>query len=657
MPRRTGSALTLLFVLAGTTLTSVPAGAQQPAAETDLDARTCLSTANIFTHGFDRSLWLAEQQDVLSDTPSWGPDTRLTPNWSGPPIGLPDGGVLQAYPNGQLWYLELEDRAWKPNPNGRRYRIIDEDGWARWTQSANRDLITADSQGMVFAVDADGALTVSQPDRRDDSWPVYREVIDTGWEQYDLIFAAGDGVLYARKPDDTLLRFQYHHGSQRWLEYAQPAGGSWDHSHLFSIGADLVYGVDESTGNLVGYRWDRNTDGWETGANFEKLIGTGWSGYRDITADGATCTYDSTAVPSAPTPENDRSHATSMIEGSDGLIRIYFNESSGRLLEALQSYPDDPTRFIYTIPDRDRRFAGQPSALRSADGEIHRLAHGTDSTTWQVTRDDEWGFTSLGGWTPGPAQLVETADQTVAAIAVSEDGGLLYRELGSTGWRLIGGSDLTSDFGVVAADQRIYVVARDSQGTLQFTTIEDGVATAWITLPGTGFGGKPSLVVDSAGKLRVFARGPDARIHELREETLDAGWSAVGEGREFTGSPATVIRNGDRVTVVARGSDDYLWVAVQDLFDNTKYGEWTQLVDSRTGTAYPTSTDAAVLRNSDGYLLINFVGFADELYVYRSAYPDTGPLAQSQSLSEGDEPNTDPLAEFDGHAVTLTETG
>ncbi|APU23433.1 tachylectin-related carbohydrate-binding protein [Actinoalloteichus sp. GBA129-24] len=659
MPRRSTSALTLLLVLAATTFAPTPAVAQN-AAEDDPGTRSCLPTANIFTHGPDRSIRLAEQHDVLADSPSWGPQTPLSPLWSGTPVGLPDGGFLQVYANGQLRYMELDGRAWRANPNGLRYRVVAEQGWDHWARPANRDQITADDQGLIFAVDGEGALTTSLFDRRNDSWSITGDVIDTGWDQYDRIFAGGDGVLYAQRPDTALFRFQYHHPSQRWLEYAQPAGHGWDYSHLFSIGADLVYGVDEETGDLVSHRWDRETDDWETGENFRKVVGTGWSGYQDITADGAACTYDSSDLPGNVAPENDRSQAIMATEDASGLLRLYFTESSGRLFEAWQRYPYDPTYFGYTLLDRGPQFVGQPSAVQRSNGETSLVGQRTDSSTWGASRvDGDWStFSPLGGWTPGPAQLVETADGSVTAFAVTEDGRLLHREQdGALGakirWWPLGGSNLTSDFTVVEEGDQIQVVVRDDQGTYQLVTVEDGTPSVWTALPGDGFEGRPSLTIDSTGQWRLFARGGDDRIHELRESTLSAGWAPVGD-RTFVGSPAAVNRAGDRTTVVARGADDYLWVAVQDALDDSLYGGWTQLVDRRTGQAYPATGDAAVLRDSSGYLVISFLGIADELYVFRSAYSDTIGVASEPVPSAGEE-GDEPLAEFDGGPVELTE--
>ncbi|ASO22530.1 hypothetical protein FHR81_004113 [Actinoalloteichus hoggarensis] len=556
--------------------------------------------------------------------------------------------------------MELDGRAWRPNPNGLRYRVVAEQGWDHWSGSESRDHITADDQGLIFAVDGDGALTTSLLNRRDDSWPILGDVIDTGWDQYDRIFAGGEGVLYAQRPDSTLLRFQYHHSSQRWLEYAQPAGHGWDYSHLFSIGADLVYGVDEESGDLVRHRWDREIEDWEPGENHRTVVGTGWSGFEHITADGAVCTYDFSDLPRSTVPDSDRSRSLTPTEDADGLMRLYFTESSGRLFEAWQSSPSDPTRFGYTPLGRDARFAAHPSAVQRSNGETSLVAQHRDSSIWGASRvDGDWGdFSPLGGWTPGPAQLVETTDGTVTAFAVTEDGRLLHREQhpapgAKVRWWPLGGAELTSDLTVVAEGDQIHVVVRDDQGSFHLVTAEDGTAITWTTLPGHGFEGSASLTIDSAGQWRLLARGADDRIHELRESTLSAGWSSVGD-QEFVGSPAAIVRAGDRTTLVARGADDYLYVAVQDALDDSRYGEWTQLIDRRTGMVYRTSTDAAVLRNAAGYLLISFLDLADELYVFRSAYPDAIGVA-SEPVSAADEETDEPLTEFDGGPVELTE--
>jgi hypothetical protein len=140
-------------------------------------------------------------------------------------------------------------------------------GWQRYLDPAFRNQFTIDSEGRIYAVDANGALREFNWQPATKTWrnPA-GDVIDTGWGKFDSITASGDGVLYARTPDGNLFRFQYDHTANTWTQWDKPAGTGWNaYTAITSPGGDILYGSGTMKSGKPVLRWHRyysETDSW-----------------------------------------------------------------------------------------------------------------------------------------------------------------------------------------------------------------------------------------------------------------------------------------------------------------------------------------------------------------------------------------------------------
>ncbi|MEV6010564.1 glycoside hydrolase family 27 protein [Streptomyces sp. NPDC051976] len=210
-------------------------------------------------------------------------------------------------------------------------------------------------------------------------------------------------------------------------------------------------------------------------------------------------------------------------------------------------------------------FLGQPAAYGSAGGRIDVFVRGTDGAAYRRTYSGgHWG-----------------------------------------GWQYLGGS--LADAPTVAfggPDQwTLFATGRDG------TVVSRGAHTGWTSIgapTGLALYGRPSAVVDSAGRVHVAVRTADDSVW-TRERDASGAWSDwTGLGGTISGSP-TLVATGGTVQLLARAGDYTLWQRGYDAASGS-WGGWyprTQFVsavfDGAMGaTAGPDGSVLAVFRGVGG---------------------------------------------------------
>ncbi|MCI3245039.1 glycoside hydrolase family 27 protein [Streptomyces spinosisporus] len=209
------------------------------------------------------------------------------------------------------------------------------------------------------------------------------------------------------------------------------------------------------------------------------------------------------------------------------------------------------------------RILGQPAAYASAGGRIDVFVRGTDDRAYRRTYDHgHWGQ-----------------------------------------WRSLGG-ELTDAPSVAFTDPAHWTLfARGADGAV----VQRGPATDWssLGLPGDRQTyGRPSAVVDSAGRVHVAVRTAADDIWTRTRDTSGqwSDWSSLGG--TVSGSP-TLVAAGDTVVLYARAADYTLW---QQRYTDGAWQGWSKreefpsaAFDGALGAvAGPDGAVDAVFRGVDG---------------------------------------------------------
>lgn len=209
------------------------------------------------------------------------------------------------------------------------------------------------------------------------------------------------------------------------------------------------------------------------------------------------------------------------------------------------------------------RILGQPAAYASAGGRIDVFVRGTDDRAYRRTYDHgHWGqWQSLGGELTDAPSVAFTDPAHWTLFARGADGAVVQRGP-DTGWSSLG----------MPGDRQTY--------------------------------GRPSAVVDSAGRVHVAVR---TAADDIWTRTQDASgqwsdWSSLGG--TVSGSP-TLVAAGDSVVLYARAADYTLW---QQRYADGAWQGWSKreefpsaAFDGALGAvAGPDGAVDAVFRGVDG---------------------------------------------------------
>lgn len=277
------------------------------------------------------------------------------------------------------------------------------------------------------------------------------------------------------------------------------------------------------------------------GTAFLKLTGT----------DDAPGTQLPGRSSASPALVRDGDRLTVFTRGTDGALRAQTARGGG-WSKAATTDLGGPTH---------GRILGQPAAYASSGGRIDVFVRGTDDTAYRrVYADGRWGrWQSLGG---------ALTDAPTAAFAAPDD------------WTLF---------------------ARGADGSMW----SRGPASGWTSLGAPQdrpFSGRPSSVVDDAGRLHVAVRTADDAVWWRTRDTSGTWSSWTALGGTTSGSP-TLVASGGTVHLYARAGDYTLWQRSWTAADG--WASWTPQNDFVSG-AFDGALGAVA--GPDGGVLAAFRG-------------------------------------------------
>jgi alpha-galactosidase len=211
-----------------------------------------------------------------------------------------------------------------------------------------------------------------------------------------------------------------------------------------------------------------------------------------------------------------------------------------------------------------KRILGQPAAYGSAGGRIDVYARGTDDAIWRrALVDGRWEpWTSLGG-TASDAPTV--AGSTV--FTRGADGLVSMRSLAHGGWTSIGAPDGRPIHGrpsaVVDDAGRLHVAVRTRTDEIWERTRDGAVWSDWTDLGGT-LNDSPTLLATS-GRVYLFALAADNRLWQ--RNYVDGGWGGWFRRDEFStdafqGAVGVEAGPNGSARVAVRGVDGHVHVVV-----------------------------------------------------------------------------------------------
>lgn len=610
------------------TVASLVLPVQQAAAVEQIQCREKVSIYAAVTGGDLREYFHNTPESGSYD---WSPERVIGHEWTQMTVLTgPDGRMYQITNDGEMRRFRHTGTEWE-RPGGGWYTSLGS-GWGKWREPAYQNRITVDSRGDFYAIDGVGNLTWARYDEQAATWS--KRVLATGWGRFDMIAAAGEGVIYARdagRNNGTLYRTHYHADAQRLGQYVKIVNdGGWNmHRRVFSPGADVLYAVENnSEGTLWWYRWSDTTNTWSEA----RKLGWGWAADWQIGAMSNACTLTGLPLPERPAPRPVQDLARSeLIESTNGLIQAFYVDTWGTLKSATQR-EGSPIDFLdVSAIETPTTISTTPSAIMSKDGQPNVYALGTNTDTYEATRLSNgiaWpALSSFGGWTIGPAKAAKYADSRKQFFAIDSRGRLLARSQHTVDgpvwpWSPIGFSGLVGEVIALPAGNDLEVVVNDGNGVVASSRYVNRVLTN-VRYPTTAAGritGKPAAVVKEDGKVQIFARRSDGKIHTLRDTAsgFESAWTAL-DGVTADGAPAAVI-SGGKIKVAVRGTDGYIYTNGQSVVDGPFTG-WAKLTDSRTGTAWQSDTEPSMVATSTGKVVIMYRNVDELTFAFETGAP------------------------------------
>jgi hypothetical protein len=204
-------------------------------------------------------------------------------------------------------------------------------------------------------------------------------------------------------------------------------------------------------------------------------------------------------------------------------------------------------------------------------------------------------------------------------------------------WGPIAFNSLTGEIIAMAANNSdVELLAYDVQGNLASLLHRNGTADRMrsITDAAGRITGRPAAVIKDDGKVQVFARRLDGKIHTIRDtgSGFESTWTPL-DGVIADGAPAAVI-SGGKIKVAVRSTDGFVYTNGQSTVDGPFTG-WTKLADSRTGNAWPTDTEPSMVALSTGKVVVMYRSADEVTFTFESAPASAGVTARSASTSSG----------------------
>lgn len=199
-----------------------------------------------------------------------------------------------------------------------------------------------------------------------------------------------------------------------------------------------------------------------------------------------------------------------------------------------------------------------------------------------------------------------------------------------TQWTVIGFSGLAGEVTALPAGRDLELLVTDATGTVMTARYVNRVLTNVRPVEAGRITDRPAAVVKDDGKVQIFARRADGKIHTLRDTAsgFETAWTAI-DGVAAIGAPAAVI-SGGAIKLSVRGTDGFIYTNDQNSVDGAFTG-WTKLTDSRSGNAWPSDTEPSMVALSTGKVVVMYRD-ADELtYAFESA--PAAPAARSAAVA------------------------
>ncbi|WP_186763199.1 tachylectin-related carbohydrate-binding protein [Lentzea tibetensis] len=580
----------MLAVAAAATAITAPAAV----ATSESPTVSCASEGWIHTVRQNGEYWVFAHGDPANGGFAWyGPQpTRIGTGWSGRTLVGRGGSVHNITDSGELRKFSFNGREFRQLPHGGQYDVIGSD-WQLYTSAAYRNRITFDSEGALFTIDQQGDLRWWYFDEAHQGWhPESGRVLATGWGQYDMITAAGPGVLQARRSDGAMTRFRYHQGSQRWIRENTSSGQGWQmFEKMFSMGGDVLYGVNRYNGDLLWYGYDEASNRWV--ADTGRLAGRDWAGLRDIGANTWNCRSKTMRSPE----EHGLSGSTyppAVVDSDLGVLHT-FQVKNDSLVHGTMT---DPASFrSTTAPGQVYGNVLRPHVSSTGVAEVYGTERfGASANRWSA--DGQWQQRQEhAGYLSHAPAVHRRANGTVALYGVV-DGQLWLRE-GTLPWRALGGTDL-SGYATIGkqTDSSVNLFVRNTRGEL-FEVTHTASGLGEFQQFGNGillYSDGVTAVADGAGQ--VWVAGQSQQGHVI---VAGAGRSWNQLGYYNTSSPALARDADGKVTIVARKFNGKWERTTQAAPGSGEFGPWTEI---ETGDTETTSDPALIFRRTGEMALL-----------------------------------------------------
>lgn len=446
-------------------------------------------------------------------------------------------------------------------------------------------------------------------------------------------WASGRIDLFMRGTNNALYHRWYSSGAWSSSTWQNLGGTLTSAPAAFSLRSGHVEIFVRSTGNSLWHKW-YNSSGWSSWTGLGGSLATAptvadWSSTRadvfargtDQTlqhiymASGAWTTWraEFDAAPTLPVPQYSPTvamQASPAAGATIGTLEYAYVDNLGRIVSGHQPDPANASSVQWTVISGNDAFRGPAGLVEQPDGRLQISAQHTQSDV-QVRAQTTKGAST---WTPwidqggamgGPVTVARQSDGSVVLLALDSAGKPWYitqsSVAGSYGtWHSLGTATLTDSLNAVLGQTGLQVFGTDTTGAvLTATLFATGTVTAWSSLGGAGFTGKPAVVVYPGYRMRVFAQAADGTIvTKIQDGSLawPAAWSPVGS-QIAAGSPVAILSPlTGKTEVLVRGADGSIFSTGETVQGSGIWRDWVSVLQGGDVAA----TDPTMLGYNDG---------------------------------------------------------
>ncbi|TDD58394.1 hypothetical protein E1263_19445 [Kribbella antibiotica] len=565
---------------------------------------TCTPTQNVFAIKPTGQLMLYKFNDLSSTT---------TPAFTGNPAQIATGfntfSKLLAGPDGWIYGIRPAENGsgmFAYHWNGTAFDVfakpIGGTLFNIYAVQSRVNKITIDARGDFYYLQDDGTLRRSKYNAADGTFT--HQPVASGWGVYNAITAVGDGVIYARTPAGVLHRYHFEPTSDRYISHRVIGETSWDtFGSFFTVGGDTILGIRAGK-TLLHYRYriDPVPAGWVFEANDQ---GGGWDGFIDVAGTSNACKLTKSFVPATPPAPTENNSPVTVLQSSNGSLEYGYTDNIGRAKWGRQTDPTDFGGTAWTpLPDTSA-YVGAPALVQGADGKLDITVRAANSralgfipTTPNaplVTVD------RAGLMATGVAARKSPVTNKMVLFSVDDAGGLWTKVEGVDGflaWQKRSSTPVLTGTPVVGPgpNNTLTVIGKDADGTFWAAAWNGTTLSAFSSLGGSGFTGKPAIVRYPGDLLRVFARDADGRIATQKQSAAGTAfpgtWEQIGDaGQTWQGSPGAIISpDTGLVEVLVRGSDGNNYFAQEVAQGSGTWPQFKKIVTKFTEQYAPDPT-------------------------------------------------------------------